>query len=122
MTTINHSYTLDEVVHQLRDSGAKYMVTTIDLLPTATKAAEICGIAPDAILLFGGADDATSGKRAYQSVYSKRLAVPVKTDMDDIAYLCYSSGTTGNVTSSRSVWSHSCALDLIHMLISLIYT
>ncbi len=96
MTTINHSYTLDEVVHQLRDSGAKYMVTTIDLLPTATKAAEICGIAPEAILLFGGADDATSGKRAYQSIYAKRLAVPVKIDMDDIAYLCYSSGTTGN--------------------------
>ncbi|KAF9938820.1 hypothetical protein BGZ67_010370 [Mortierella alpina] len=95
VTTINHSYTLDEVVHQLRDSGAKYMVTTVDLLPTATQAAEICGIAPDAILLFGGADDATSGKRAYQSVYSKRLAVPVKIDMDDIAYLCYSSGTTG---------------------------
>ncbi|KAF9361977.1 hypothetical protein BGX26_008149 [Mortierella sp. AD094] len=94
VTTVNHSYTLDEVVHQLKDSGAKYMVTTIDLLPTATKAAEICGIASDAILLFGP-DDPTSGTRSYKSIYAKRLATPVKIDMEEIAYLCYSSGTTG---------------------------
>ncbi|KAF9362398.1 hypothetical protein BGX34_006241 [Mortierella sp. NVP85] len=94
VTTINHSYTLTEVVHQLKDSGAKYIVTTADLLPTATKAAEMCGIAPGAILLFGS-DDPASGKRSYKSIYAKRLAVPVKIDMDDIAYLCYSSGTTG---------------------------
>ncbi|KAF9912770.1 hypothetical protein BX616_010227 [Lobosporangium transversale] len=93
VTTINHSYTVDEVVHQLKDSGAKYMVTIIDLLPVATKAAEICGIAPEAILLFGGKDGV--GKRSYKSVYSKRLAAPIKIDMEDIAYLCYSSGTTG---------------------------
>ncbi|KAF9206560.1 hypothetical protein BGZ49_002229 [Haplosporangium sp. Z 27] len=94
VTTINHSYTLDEVVHQLKDSGAKYMVTTIDLLPTASKAADICGIAQDAILLFGP-DDPTSGKRSYKSIYAKRLATPVKIDMEETAYLCYSSGTTG---------------------------
>ncbi|KAG0370729.1 hypothetical protein BC939DRAFT_441155 [Gamsiella multidivaricata] len=95
VTTVNHSYTLTEVVHQLKDSGAKYMVTTIDLLPTATKAAEVCGIAPEAILLFGGSDDPVSGKKSYKSIYGKRLAVPAKIAMDDIAYLCYSSGTTG---------------------------
>jgi len=71
------------------------MVTTIDLLPTATEAARLCGIAPDAILLFGGSDDPVSSKKSYKSIYSKRLAVPVKIDMDSIAYLCYSSGTTG---------------------------
>ncbi|KAI1318848.1 hypothetical protein EDD11_005694 [Mortierella claussenii] len=95
VTTINHSYTLNEVVHQLKDSGAKYMVTTVDLLETATRAAEICGIAPEAILLFGGKDDPASGKKSYKSIYGKRLAVPVKIDMEEIAYLCYSSGTTG---------------------------
>ncbi|KAG0254574.1 hypothetical protein BG011_005650 [Mortierella polycephala] len=95
VTTINHSYTLDEVVHQLKDSGAKYMVTTVDLLPTASKAAEICGIKPEAILLFGGVDDPASGTKSYKSIYAKRLAVPAKVDMEDIAYLCYSSGTTG---------------------------
>ncbi|KAF8938726.1 4-coumarate-CoA ligase [Dissophora ornata] len=95
VTTINHSYTLTEVVHQLNDSGAKYIITTIDLLPTATEAARLCGIAPDAILLFGGSDDPVSGKKSYKSIYSKRLAAPVKIDMDNIAYLCYSSGTTG---------------------------
>ncbi|KAF9971829.1 hypothetical protein BGZ65_010188, partial [Modicella reniformis] len=95
VTTINHSYTLTELVHQLKDSGAKYMVTTADLLPTATEAAKICGIAPNAILLFGGSDDLVSGKKAYKNIYSKRLGVPIKIDMEDIAYLCYSSGTTG---------------------------
>ncbi|KAF9302031.1 hypothetical protein BGZ74_005943 [Mortierella antarctica] len=94
VTTINHSYTVDEVVHQLQDSGAKFMVTTVDLLPTATKAAEICSIAPEHIFLFG-ADDAASGKISYRSAFAKRLATPVKIDMEDVAYLCYSSGTTG---------------------------
>ncbi|KAG0033560.1 hypothetical protein BGZ81_008136 [Podila clonocystis] len=94
VTTINHSYTVDEVVHQLQDSGAQFMVTTVDLLPTATKAAEICNIAPEHIFLFG-ADDVASGKISYRSVFAKRLATPVKIDMEDVAYLCYSSGTTG---------------------------
>ncbi|KAF9025618.1 hypothetical protein CPC16_006614 [Podila verticillata] len=94
VTTINHSYTVDEVVHQLQDSGAKFMVTTADLLPTANKAAEICNIAPEHIFLFGE-DDVASGKISYRSVFAKRLATPVKIDMEDIAYLCYSSGTTG---------------------------
>ncbi|KAF9904141.1 hypothetical protein EC991_002976 [Linnemannia zychae] len=93
VTTVNHSYTLEEVVHQLKDSGASYMVTTVDLLPTATEAAKICGIKKEHIFLFGGKDDA--GHKAYQSIFAKRLATPVKIDMDDIAYLCYSSGTTG---------------------------
>ncbi|KAF9313820.1 hypothetical protein BG003_004813 [Podila horticola] len=94
VTTINHSYTVDEVVHQLQDSGAKFMVTTVDLLSTATKAAEICNIAPEHIFLFG-ADDTASSKISYRSVFAKRLATPVKIDMEDVAYLCYSSGTTG---------------------------
>ncbi|KAK3831028.1 MAG: hypothetical protein J3R72DRAFT_469082 [Linnemannia gamsii] len=93
VTTVNHSYTLEEVVHQLKDSGASYMVTTADLLPTATEAAKICNIKREHIFLFGGKDDA--GHKAYQSIFAKRLATPVKIDMDDIAYLCYSSGTTG---------------------------
>ncbi|KAG0296971.1 hypothetical protein BGZ96_008007 [Linnemannia gamsii] len=93
VTTVNHSYTLEEVVHQLKDSGASYMVTTVDLLPTATEAAKICGIEREQIFLFGGKDEA--GHKAYQSVFAKRLATPVKIDMDEIAYLCYSSGTTG---------------------------
>ncbi|KAF9174435.1 hypothetical protein BGX21_011212 [Mortierella sp. AD011] len=94
VTTINHSYTLDELVHQLKDSNAKYMVTTVDLLPTATKAAEMCGIASHAILLFGP-DDPASDKKSYKSIYTDRLAIPVTVDMEEIAYLCYSSGTTG---------------------------
>ncbi|KAG0344340.1 hypothetical protein BG004_004553 [Podila humilis] len=94
VTTINHSYTVEEVVHQLKDSGAKFMVTTVDLLPTATEAAKICGIHTDCIFLFGD-DDNSSGKKSYRSVMAKRLATPVKIDMEDIAYLCYSSGTTG---------------------------
>ncbi|KAG0306526.1 hypothetical protein BGZ98_002206 [Dissophora globulifera] len=94
VTTINHSYTLSEVVSQLKDSGAKYMVTTVDLLPTASEAAKICGIAPEKIFLFGS-DDPVSGKRSYKSIYANRLAVPETIDLDDIAYLCYSSGTTG---------------------------
>ncbi|KAG0308404.1 hypothetical protein BGZ97_013382, partial [Linnemannia gamsii] len=93
VTTVNHSYTLEEVVHQLKDSGASYMVTTVDLLPTATEAAKICGIKREHIFLFGGKDEA--GHKAYQSIFAKRLATPVKIDMDEIAYLCYSSGTTG---------------------------
>lgn len=94
MTTVNHSYTLEEVVHQLKDSGASYMVTTVDLLPTALEAAKICAIKREHIFLFGGKDEA--GHKAYQSIFANRLAAPVKIDMDDIAYLCYSSGTTGN--------------------------
>ncbi|KAG0227922.1 hypothetical protein BGW42_002521 [Actinomortierella wolfii] len=93
VTTINHSYTVDEVVHQLKDSGARFIVTASELLPTAVKAGEICGIKTDSIFIFD--QTAVNGFQPYRTLFSKRLATPVKRSLDDIAYLCYSSGTTG---------------------------
>ncbi|KAG0269719.1 hypothetical protein DFQ27_002388 [Actinomortierella ambigua] len=93
VTTINHSYTVDEVVHQLKDSGARLIITAAELLPTAVKAGEICGIQTDSILIFD--QTAANGFQPYRTLFAKRLATPVKRSLEDIAYLCYSSGTTG---------------------------
>ncbi|KAF9562343.1 hypothetical protein BGW38_008989, partial [Lunasporangiospora selenospora] len=71
------------------------MVTTVDLLPTAFKAAEACGIAREAIMVFEPEGDAVERVPSYRALLGKRQATPIKTGMDEIAYLCYSSGTTG---------------------------
>jgi acyl-CoA synthetase (AMP-forming)/AMP-acid ligase II len=79
-TTVNPLYTPAELAYQLRDSGARILVTIPPLLDRAREAAREAGV--DAVL---GYDDLTAD--------SEPPAVAIA--LDDVVLLPYSSGTTG---------------------------
>src|SRR2546426_525014 len=90
-TPINPLYTTDEVAHQLRDAGAKYLVTAPQFIDKARAAAQTTGI--EEIFVFGEADGATP----FASLLENDGEVP-EVSIDpraDLVVLPYSSGTTG---------------------------
>ncbi|KAL8958844.1 MAG: hypothetical protein Q9193_004178 [Seirophora villosa] len=96
----NPGYTVDELTFQLKDSGAKAIATQKTLLPTAIEAAKQLGIPEDRILLLGDDRDATMRFKHFRSIRnlsgSSRYR-KAKIDPDnDLAFLVYSSGTTGH--------------------------
>ena len=99
VTTANPAYTVDELVFQLKDAGAKALVTQKHLLDVAIEAANKVGIPKDRIILLGDEKDETS--RFKHFTFIKNLAGTnryrrTKMKPDDLAFLVYSSGTTGH--------------------------
>jgi acyl-CoA synthetase (AMP-forming)/AMP-acid ligase II len=90
VTTVNPTYTANEVHHQLVDSGATRLVTVPMFLETATAA--IADSAVKEVYVIGETD-------GYTSIASLGTASPlaeqVPVDLDDVVVLPYSSGTTG---------------------------
>lgn len=91
VTTINPLYTAEEVAHQLKDAGAKYLVTVPALLDKAVAAASQAAL--EEIFVFGEAEGATS----FDSLLEGDEHVPPASinPREDICALPYSSGTTG---------------------------
>ncbi|KAL8749492.1 MAG: hypothetical protein Q9199_007648 [Rusavskia elegans] len=96
----NPGYTVDELVFQLSDSGAKALVTQKGLLPVATKAAKQVGIPEDRIILIGDYRDESMRFKHFQSVRNlagtSRYRRTKVNPREDLAFLAYSSGTTGH--------------------------
>ncbi len=91
VTTINPTYTSDEVAHQLRDSGAKYIVTIPMFLEVAQSAAASAG-GVEEIFVFGEAEGASPFTDLFGDPYVGHADV----DLDnDVVVMPYSSGTTG---------------------------
>lgn len=90
-TTLNPLYTADEAEHQLRDAGARSLVTAPQFLDKAREAAQRAGI--EELLVFGDGDGATP----FDSLLQSDGDVPyVEIDpREDLVALPYSSGTTG---------------------------
>jgi len=90
----NPAYTEDELLHQLKDSRAKAIVTIADLLPVAVAAGRRANIPKDRIVVFKTAKD---GHKSYTSLFSDKHAESTrgKIHPSDLAFLAYSSGTTG---------------------------
>jgi acyl-CoA synthetase (AMP-forming)/AMP-acid ligase II len=87
ITTINPTYTGPEVAHQLKDSGARLLVTIPAFLETALAAADGIEVA-----VIGEAEGATP----LAALMGEPLAAQVPVDDGvDVAVLPYSSGTTG---------------------------
>lgn len=91
VTTINPTYTVDEIVHQLRDSGAKVIICGSMFAENAVAAAADCDV--EKIFTFGAVD----GLTAFDSLKaSDPITAPAEIDaVNDIAVVPYSSGTTG---------------------------
>jgi acyl-CoA synthetase (AMP-forming)/AMP-acid ligase II len=92
---INPLYTAEEIAAQLRDAGARRVLTIPPFLPLV-RAARAAGGLPVEIVVLGDAD----GETAWADVLAAGAAEPdepsVTIDPDrDLALLPYSSGTTG---------------------------
>lgn len=94
----NPTYTVEELARQLKDSGAKALLTQKAFLPSATKAAELVGLPLDRIILLGNERDETGKFRHWTEITAKDAWIqPKRTAVSskDLAFLVYSSGTTG---------------------------
>jgi len=91
VTTLNPLYTVDEVVHQLNDSGATYLLTISMFLENAKAAASRSTIKE--IFTF----DSVEGATPFATLLDSDGTLPnVHIDpAEDLAVLPYSSGTTG---------------------------
>ena len=91
VTPINPLYTDNEIGHQLKDAGARFLVTAPQFIDKARTAAHEAGI--EELFVFGEAEAATP----FASLIEQDGEVPaVKIDpREDLVVLPYSSGTTG---------------------------
>jgi len=100
LSPANPGYTADELAFQLKDSGAKALVTQKVFLKTAIEACKKVGIDEDMIILMGDEKDETHKFKHFTAVrnlagtsrYRRTKINPAK----DLAFLVYSSGTTGH--------------------------
>ncbi|KAI6246534.1 putative 4-coumarate--CoA ligase [Erysiphe necator] len=95
----NPNYTLAELVFQLKDSGAKALVTQKSCLAVAKKACQEVGIDSSRIILIGDEKDDCSQFKHFKDFLALKRSLNVdRTTVDpkkDLAFLVYSSGTTG---------------------------
>jgi 4-coumarate--CoA ligase len=89
ITTINPTYTPQEIRHQLTDSGARLLVTVGPFAETAAEAAG--GTAVEWIVVIG---DEVPGTEQFSALLDAPIE-PVPVSTDTVVALPYSSGTTG---------------------------
>jgi 4-coumarate--CoA ligase len=95
----NPGYSVDELAFQLKDSGAKALVTQWSVIDTARAAANKVGLPQDRIVLIGDQKDPSGKVKHFTSIrntsgtnrFRRANVDPEK----DLAFLVYSSGTTG---------------------------
>lgn len=102
-TPANPAYTPKELAYQLEMTKAKVLIAHPSNVELALAAADLVGLAKDRIFLFG--DKSVSGVLPYSQVFlNQRRATPVEFTAqqaeDSVAYLCFSSGTTGRKQAS----------------------
>ena len=90
-TTVNSLYSTDDLIHQFKDSGARFLLTIPDFLDRALPAAEATGI--EEIFVLGDAENRTPYAELLDNAGDAPQAEidPVK----DMVAMPYSSGTTG---------------------------
>lgn len=92
VTTINPTYTAPEITHQLRDAGAR-MLVTIAAFEEVARAAMVGTDCRDLVVLDGGG---TNGALSLADVLGEEMPAQAPVDVaNDVVVLPYSSGTTG---------------------------
>ncbi|EGP91681.1 unnamed protein product [Zymoseptoria tritici ST99CH_3D1] len=100
VTPANPAYTVEELAFQLQNSGAKALVTQQHLLDNAVKAAKQVGIPESRIILLGDGKDSTRRIKHFTAIRNSSLEnrykrIRVQDPAKELAFLAYSSGTTG---------------------------
>lgn len=117
VTPASAAYSAPELEHQLRSSGARALFTCVPLLDTALKAAKAVGIPEESIFILPMNGKGNDKRAPFTSLNElvdegKKLAAhaPLKwikgQGARQVAYLCYSSGTSGLPVSSRDQSAH----------------
>ena len=105
----NAAYSADELTHQLTNSGAIALFTTLPLLDIALRAAARAGIPKERVYLCGVPDQLTGGKSAPKQFKTLDQLIETGSTLPELepikwtkgqgarqtAFLCYSSGTSG---------------------------
>lgn len=92
----SYIFKIEEFHHQIHTAGAKAVVTVPELLPVLSKVCSKVGIPPERIFLFG--EKSVGAARPFYSIAhpTKHIGHPIQgVDPNDVAFLCFSSGTTG---------------------------
>lgn len=100
LSPANPGYTVEELAFQLKDASAKAIVTQKPFLAVAQEAARQIGIPEDRIILIGDERDESRRFKHFTAIrnlarrnrYWRTKLNPKK----DLAFLVYSSGTTGH--------------------------
>jgi 4-coumarate--CoA ligase len=93
LTPANSAYTVPELLHQLRLSKAKALITEKNSLKNAIEAADTVGIPHDRILIV---EEAMEGFKCWKDILVTDETVRLTpNDPNSVALLCFSSGTTG---------------------------
>jgi 4-coumarate--CoA ligase len=98
LSPANPAYTAEELAFQLKDAGARALCTQLEFLPIATKAAAMVGIDKDMIILMGDKRTPDASFKHFTSIRNISGATryrKAKVKATDLAFLVYSSGTTG---------------------------
>jgi acyl-CoA synthetase (AMP-forming)/AMP-acid ligase II len=91
VTPINPLYTRHEIANQLKDSGARFLVTLPSFVEKASEAVADAGV--EELFVFGSAPGATSFNTLL--VDNGRAEQTEVNPLEDLVVLPYSSGTTG---------------------------
>jgi len=93
----NPAYSANELAFQLKDSGAKALLTQTHLLKSAVEAAKIAGIPQDRILVIGDEKDLNvlHFSDFIKSTRDTSRGARKGQAASDLAFIPYSSGTTG---------------------------
>ncbi|KAJ3022353.1 hypothetical protein HKX48_006387 [Thoreauomyces humboldtii] len=120
ISPMNPGYTPVEIAYQVKDSGAKYLVTHVAGVAMALEAAKFAGLASSNVIVLG--DEPVAGQRCVKDIVSDKPLSPLDWTQEELrdrpAYLCYSSGTTGrskgvmsshhNITSNILQYTAAC--------------
>lgn len=95
----NPTYSAEELAFQLKNADAKAVVTQLPLLPVVQKAAAAAGVPEDRIIVMGDSRDPQGGVKHFTSIRNisgtARFRRTRLNPEEDLAFLVYSSGTTG---------------------------
>jgi 4-coumarate--CoA ligase len=95
----NPGYTVAELAYQLKDCGARAIITQLGVIDTVRRACRQVGIGEESIILIGDERDPKGQVKHWTSIRNisgtSRYRKATITPKIDVAFLVYSSGTTG---------------------------